>query len=140
VIEYPVAESWQADGVNFYTACTYCVENSVDYSLLVWNPATGDVAPSGLTLNGLGDALPLTGEQLTPQQSALYPTGERIEVPHSDGLPGSYNVIVLTASARPKAAPSSTSTRTTSSFQRRAGSPTATASWLSPFPGRARPC
>ena len=76
--------------------CIYCVEDSVDYSLLAWNPKTGDVTPSNLSVNGLGDVLPLTGEQITPQQSPLYPTGERIEVPHSDGLPGSYNVIVLT--------------------------------------------
>ncbi len=97
VIDYPVADSWRADGVYYYTSCIMCVEDTVDYSLLAWNPTTGTSTPSGLTLVGFGDTLALTGEQITPQVSPLYPAPPgTFEPGQSAGLPPSYNVIVLT--------------------------------------------
>ncbi len=96
-IDYAIAESWGTSGISYYMSCILCVEQSADYALLTWNPATGETAPSGQTFNGSGDTLALTGEQLTPQTSALYPEPPGLfEDGQSGGLPPSYNVIVMT--------------------------------------------
>jgi hypothetical protein len=74
-----------------------CVEQTADYALLTWNPSTDAATPSSLTYNGFGDTLAATSEQIVPQTSALYPEPPGLmEDGQSDGLPSSYNVIVMT--------------------------------------------